>query len=274
MVDTLFADVSEFQVGVDDRYPFRFLSFRSNDGTYRDRNFAHNLTWAARKCDAGQLSGFIVYFVFEANWTDTLATFKAMVGRPHKRMAVMIDVESWSGRYARDMSDEINATREELIKWLGSFMSPWARLRGKHRKRVIGYGNAGDLVRLWPRRGDTRIVLANYSSNPAFPGKLAHQFGDRYTVPPFGPCDINSADGMAPSQLLAALGLDADPPIPRVQRKPAHPALRPGAAYTVRSGDTLSGIAHRFGTSWQRLQKLNRLSNPNRIYVGQRLRLA
>lgn len=43
--------------------------------------------------------------------------------------------------------------------------------------------------------------------------------------------------------------------------------------YVVRWGDTLSGIANRFGTTYQRLAQLNGISNPNRIYAGQRLRI-
>lgn len=41
--------------------------------------------------------------------------------------------------------------------------------------------------------------------------------------------------------------------------------------YTVKSGDTLSGIANRLGTSINALVSRNRISNPNRIYAGQRL---
>ena len=44
-------------------------------------------------------------------------------------------------------------------------------------------------------------------------------------------------------------------------------------AYTVRRGDTLSSIANRYGTTWQKLQKMNSLSNPNWIYLGQKLNI-
>ena len=43
--------------------------------------------------------------------------------------------------------------------------------------------------------------------------------------------------------------------------------------YTVQSGDTLSGIAAKYGTSYQKVAQLNGISNPNVIYVGQKLRV-
>ena len=42
-------------------------------------------------------------------------------------------------------------------------------------------------------------------------------------------------------------------------------------AYTVRSGDTLSGIAVRFGTTQAAIVKASRLRNPHLLYAGQRL---
>ena len=42
-------------------------------------------------------------------------------------------------------------------------------------------------------------------------------------------------------------------------------------SYTVRSGDTLSGIASRLGTSWTSLKAKNGISNANLIYPGQAL---
>lgn len=43
--------------------------------------------------------------------------------------------------------------------------------------------------------------------------------------------------------------------------------------YTVVSGDTLSGIAARFGTSYQYLAQINGIADPNKINVGQVLKV-
>ena len=43
--------------------------------------------------------------------------------------------------------------------------------------------------------------------------------------------------------------------------------------YIVESGDTLSGIASEYGTTWQALQGLNGLSDPDVIYAGQQIRV-
>jgi LysM domain-containing protein/transglycosylase-like protein with SLT domain len=39
--------------------------------------------------------------------------------------------------------------------------------------------------------------------------------------------------------------------------------------YIVVSGDTLSGIGYRYGTSWSALASYNQIVNPNLIYIGQ-----
>lgn len=43
--------------------------------------------------------------------------------------------------------------------------------------------------------------------------------------------------------------------------------------YTVKSGDTLSGIANMFGTTYQELARINGISDPNVIYAGQVLQI-
>ena len=43
--------------------------------------------------------------------------------------------------------------------------------------------------------------------------------------------------------------------------------------YVVQPGDTLSGIAAQYGTTYQRIAQLNGIANPNLIYPGQRVRV-
>lgn len=60
-----------------------------------------------------------------------------------------------------------------------------------------------------------------------------------------------------------------------VTQKATTPITSTGTqAYTVRYGDTLSGIASRYGTSTSTLASINGISNPNWIYPGQVLKLS
>lgn len=51
-------------------------------------------------------------------------------------------------------------------------------------------------------------------------------------------------------------------------------AISGGGVYVIRPGDTLSGIAARFGTSTRTLARRNGITNPNRLVVGARLRIS
>lgn len=81
--------------------------------------------------------------------------------------------------------------------------------------------------------------------------------------------NIASANGIGapytiyPGQVLRLSGGSAPAPAP----------TQGGQTYTVRGGDTLSGIAAKYGTSWQNLAKINNLANPNLIYPGQVLKV-
>lgn len=51
------------------------------------------------------------------------------------------------------------------------------------------------------------------------------------------------------------------------KNQPAH------VYYVVKRGDTLSGIASKYGTTYQRLAKINGIADPNKIYPGQKIRV-
>lgn len=96
------------------------------------------------------------------------------------------------------------------------------------------------------RRGDTLIAIAR-------------RFGTTVTA-------IARLNGLVnPSYIYVGQRLR----IPGRQPAPRPPSC--GVWYTVRPGDTVSALALRYGTTVWTIVSANKLANPNRIYVGQRL---
>jgi len=204
MSDTLFADVSYFQAPVDDSYPYQVLSIRSNDGTFRDSNFHHNYQWCVNACKTGRLAFFIVYFYWRTGPGDvnTHLDMVAKEGGPNVNMVTMIDLES-GGNPTGDQSNELNGEYDRLAHWLGD------------SRRVIAYANAGDYSMWRNHPAGLRWVGAGYGQNPNLPNQIAHQYTDGRGfghglpegAPPFGNCDMNSANGLDPRQFAAACGV-------------------------------------------------------------------
>lgn len=58
------------------------------------------------------------------------------------------------------------------------------------------------------------------------------------------------------------------------KKTPTKTAVPASAHYTIRPGDTLSAIARSHGTTVAALASLNKITNPSRIYAGQRIMLS
>jgi hypothetical protein len=202
-VDTLWSDVSEFQVPVNDSYPHHFLVFRSNDGSYLDHHFTANIDWARGAVRRGRLWGFGVYYFYRpgANGAQVMINrVGGTAGKSDPHLVAMIDVEGAGGQVGGNQSGQINREYNTLARWLGD------------RRRVFGYGNVSDLNSIWPNKPPgIKLVVAAYGSNPSYGGKFAHQYTDHRAVPPFGPSDHNSADGMSPADLQRMFGIAANP---------------------------------------------------------------
>lgn len=67
-----------------------------------------------------------------------------------------------------------------------------------------------------------------------------------------------------------APGVPANTPMPTPTRPPPESTA---IVYTVRAGDTLSGIAARYGTTVQELQRINGMSNADHLVVGRVLQI-
>lgn len=124
--------------------------------------------------------------------------------------------------------------------------------------------------------------IANYGAND----------GKQHTAPKI-PCDlwqytsVGKLDGISTDVDLNVL--TGSKPLeyftggvaPMIAPEPVHVAVAPvqqspqpqATTYTVKSGDTLSGIAAKFNVSSSTLASINGISNPNLIKVGQVLKL-
>lgn len=87
---------------------------------------------------------------------------------------------------------------------------------------------------------------------------------------------VGGESAAKPSAVSPAVSHPVHPPHPASVSHPVHPAASSGksSAYTVHSGDTLSGIASRNHLSLSALEKDNpQIKNPNLILPGQVLHL-
>jgi len=75
---------------------------------------------------------------------------------------------------------------------------------------------------------------------------------------------------------VAGAGTEAKPmaaPAQAVAAAAAQQASSPAGTYTVAPGDTLAKIAKKFGTKADTLAKLNSISDPKKLKIGQKLQV-
>ncbi|MMZ65219.1 putative cell wall hydrolase LytN precursor [compost metagenome] len=94
--------------------------------------------------------------------------------------------------------------------------------------------------------------------------------GASTTVPSPEPTPEPAAPAPAPAPAPQPTPEPVTTPKPQ-PAKPSAPQTTDKEIYIVKFGDTLTSISKKYGTTWRNLQKLNKLSNPNLIYPGQKI---
>lgn len=163
---------------------------------------------------------------------------------------------------------DIETDAPNLSAWVKGFI---AALRGHTgRNEVVVYASTSWFQsKLAPENWlDPGVFLwvAHYGREPGKPGYLTdrvaiHQYTSEGQVP-----GINAKTDLNVSLVdLAVLtgGQGAPPPPPPPAEK----------TYVVQPGDTLSEIGARFGVDWREIARINGITNPDLIYVGQVLKI-
>jgi lysozyme len=102
---------------------------------------------------------------------------------------------------------------------------------------------------------------------PSHPGVDLHQYTSNGSCPGIGGnVDLSRLTGTKSVSWFTGGKAPATP-------TPAPAPAASGNTYTVVKGDTLSGIAAKYGTTYQQLAAINGIKNPNLIYPGQVIKL-
>lgn len=138
------------------------------------------------------------------------------------------------------------------------------------KKEVIIYSDLSNAINIFNNNLASRYPLwaAQYGVNEPSPnGKWSQWVGFQYT----NMGRVNGIFGNVDRDYFTnEVFLSDSRPISNVENRPTSDNLN-NVIYTVRYGDTLSAIANRYGTTVANISNLNNISNPNLIYVGERL---
>ena len=141
--------------------------------------------------------------------------------------------------------------------------------------RLNGCGGNLDLNRLYKDYGKPAEPKPEAPAGPAEPA----QAETVYTVQKGDTLSAIGAKYHTTYQVLAAYNKIENPSLIYPGQKIKIPGVAgsapaPKKVYIVQAGDTLSGIAAKFGTTYQDLAAKNGISNPNLIYPGQKIKIS
>ena len=138
--------------------------------------------------------------------------------------------------------------------------------------QCLGLGDYGIWLAEYPdyeRRGWNDYVAPNYSGDYAM-----HQFTSAGNISGWNDVidlSLFFGDENAWRAYAGATGQPVPAPQPQAQTYEQPSVQSSGITYIAQYGDTLSGIAAKFGTTYQRLAEINGIADPNKIYVGQEI---
>ncbi len=240
-----------------------FAMVRTSYGAfYEDRNYKQNIS--------GLESIGVPYGLYHFSYaTDVAGAKKEAEGfinliKNYKPLyPVVIDMES-SDRTASVRGDtlvDIASTFCKMVEDAGYYAMIYANLDYLNNKLNSSELNKYDK---W---------LAEWSSKPTYNKEFGMwQYSSKGRIPGIsGNVDLDIAYKDYPSIIKENNLNNYNGSIPEEPEKPEKPTEE--INYVVKKNDTLSGIASKYGTTYQKLASYNNISNPNKIYPGQIIKI-
>lgn len=229
----------------------------------------------ALRCVKGYKLSYPIYLDLEHAGTEAGAVERA------KRFGDIIEAAGyWCGIYANlSWWNNYLPGLDRFTKWIAQYNSQ-CDYTGKNKDmwqysstgRVAGIGGNVDMNECYR---DLPAEIKGGSGSASTPKPTPAPAARTYTVKSGDTLSGIAAKYGTTYQHLAAInGIDNPNLIYAGQViKIDGSAAAPTETYTVKSGDTLSGIAAKYNTTYQKLAQINGISNPNVIYPGQVLKI-
>lgn len=230
----------------------------------------------ALRCVKGYKLSYPIYLDLEHAGTEAGAVERA------KRFGDIIEVAGyWCGIYANlNWWNNYLPGLDRFTKWIAQYNSK-CDYTGKNKDmwqytsggRVAGIGGNVDMNECYrdlPKEiggGSTTPSTPKPTPAPA-PASKTHTVQSGETL-----SGIAAKYGTTYQHLAQINGINNPDLIYAGQVLKIDGAAAPAKTYTVQGGDTLSGIAARYGTTYQKLAQINGIINPDLIHPGQVIKL-
>lgn len=265
-------DISSWQTGIDlTAVPADFVIIKATEGTGYVNPDCDRAYQQAKQ--AGKLRG-VYHYANGGNATAEADYFLANIEGYIKDAILCLDWESQNNA----LCGTGGPARTWIANWCNRIVEktgvkPLIYASASLYSEVSGIGDYGLWIAQYADNSETGYqdtpwnegaydcAIRQYSSH----GRLSGWNGN---------LDLNKAymDATAWGKYANPAGGSTAPVTPS---KPATPAPQPSTVtYTVQPGDTLSGIAAAYNTTYQHLAEINGISNPNLIYPGQVLTIS
>lgn len=265
-------DISSWQTGIDlTAVPADFVIIKATEGTGYVNPDCDRAYQQAKQ--AGKLRG-VYHYANGGNATAEADYFLANIEGYIKDAILCLDWES--------QNNALCGTGGPARTWISNWCK---RIVEKTGVKPLIYASAS-LYNEVSGIGDYGLWIAQYADNsetgyqdtPWNEGAYdcaIRQYSSHGRLSGWnGNLDLNKAymDATAWGKYANPAGESTAPATPS---QPATPAPQPSTVtYTVQPGDTLSGIAAAYNTTYQHLADINGIANPNLIYPGQVLTIS
>ncbi len=241
-----------------------FAMVRTSYGSfYEDRKYKENIE--------GLQKVGIPYGLYHFSYATSVSTAKKeaegfinLIKNYNPTYPVVIDIESSdrTSGVSKDTLVDITKTICSMVEDAGYYVMIYANLDYLNNKL-----NASSLDKYdkW---------LAQWSSKPTYSKSFGMwQYSSKGNVPGIsGNVDLNIAYKDYPS-LIKEKNLNGYKENVIKENESSNNDVNRVINYVVKKGDTLSGIASKYKTTYQNLANYNNISNPNKIYTGQIIKI-